>query len=540
MIFRRDTTITPVCADRASFWESEHYACIWKGLVFIPGVEAGSPSIAHFISMLSGAAIPQTASRFKGLFLLVVQHKRTAQIFAFVDNGGLYKAYYSDRAIGSSYLELVRSLELSRSDISPEAVVEFLHHGNVFDHKTLTPVISKIRHDEILTFAEDGTVEKLSKMLPGIDTAPRYDPRDFFHDLSISVRNQRVSVDLTGGFDSRLIACLLDNEDLDFECALSGMPGIRDLAIGGKVADAMDRPFHVTYHQLGSPSQDIPELFNYTDGLLDVLTYHRVAQLQCDRMNRGITLALCGAGGGLYKDYWWLHDFPFYNLKRPNLQRLYDLRIEKPHFPHNYFAGEMRDMSESLRARTLRRLLDFVRDSNTTSYDWISYYYKMQELHGTILTVTTNQFVNMYAPLMDYELAAFGYALPRRRRFFDLFLRSLLHETNPRVARIVTTQDTSASMEPMNMAQDVFLSLYNKGKRGLRKLGERFTGRTHFLESPDHPDFRRMVFDDPIMDEAFRVVEDCRLLNPTLAKTDLRLAHIGRILTLGMLLKELR
>ena len=507
MVFRHNTGIAAVREDRASFWESERYACIWKGLVFIPCVEAGSPSVARFASILNKVDLPRAGVHLKGMFLLVVHDKRTDQTYALVDNAGLYKAYRSDRVIGSSYLELVRMLELSRSDVSPEAVVEFLHHGNVFDHKTLTPRISKISHDEILTFAKDGTVEKIPKIVPGIDSAPRYDPQVFFHDLSISLRNQRISVDLTGGFDSRVIACLLHNEDLDFECALSGMPGIRDLAIGGKVADAMGRSFHVTYHQLGSPSEDIPEIFDYTDGLLDVLTYHRVAQLQRDRMNRGITLALSGAGGGLYKDYWWLHDFPFYNLKKPNLERLYDLRIEKPHFPHNYFVGEMRDMSESLRARTVRRLQDFIRESNTTSYDWISYYYKMQELHGTILTATTDQFVNMYAPLMDHELAAFGYALPRRRRFFDLFLRSLLHETNPRVAKIVTTQDTSASLEPTNVVQDVFLSFYNKGRRGLRKLGERITGRTHFLESPDHPDLRRAVFDDPIMDDAIEHVE---------------------------------
>ncbi len=115
---------------------------------------------------------------------------------------------------------------------------------------------------------------------------------------------------LTGGIDSRLLAVLLSYFGVPFEVAASGVRGTTDLVIAEKVAKVLDRHFHITYHHIDDFESTVPEIFGLGDGLFDVVRYHRAFQLQRDRISRGVSLVMSGTGGELFKDFWWLQDFP--------------------------------------------------------------------------------------------------------------------------------------------------------------------------------------------------------------------------------------
>src|SRR5207245_6966712 len=119
--------------------------------------------------------------------------------------------------------------------------------------------------------------------------------------LAESACAERVSVDLTGGIDSRLLAVVLNYFGLRFEVAASGVPGNSDVQIARAVAEALGKDFHLTTHD--AAGSDWNELFVISDGLFDLGKTGRPIQLQKDRVKRGITLALSGAGGELYKDF---------------------------------------------------------------------------------------------------------------------------------------------------------------------------------------------------------------------------------------------
>src|SRR5205085_4578813 len=140
-----------------------------------------------------------------------------------------------------------------------------------------------------------------------------------------SIANEKVSLDLTGGIDSRLLAAAFSYFGMPFELAASGVEGTPDIEIAAEVAKALGKEFFVTSHD--PHRTDWNELFALSDGLFDLGKSDRPLQLQQDRAARGITLAISGAGGELFKDFWWLQDFPFYARKKPNLERLYAMRF---------------------------------------------------------------------------------------------------------------------------------------------------------------------------------------------------------------------
>jgi len=373
MLIHAQTPIPAKSPDGFSRWENDTRTFLWKGCIFIPGIAAGEPAIQRLAQRLDRHALADAIRPLKGTFFLWMIDWRTQAHTIFTDHSGLYKAYRTDKVIGASYLELLRALNLSKTDLSPEAIVAFLHLGMTLPGQTFTPQIKTIAYDEILTFDEAGAVKSLPKSLPDLAETTAATMPEFFHDLAKSLAHEQVCVDLTGGFDSRLVACLLAQAGLDFTVALSGREGYGDFAIARQVAQALDLDFHHVTHDVQSLVEDIPALFRYNDGLGDVLAYHRVARFQSARAARDITLTLSGAGGELYKDFWWLQDFPRYNAPKANLPRLYDLRIASLRFPHACFAPELKSLSESFRERTLASLAQYARPSNTQTYDNIYY-----------------------------------------------------------------------------------------------------------------------------------------------------------------------
>ena len=540
MIIAYDTTILSEDTHLTSYWENEIYKFAWKGFVFIPGIRAGRPSIEHVARCLSGnRTIAEATLPLKGDFYLIIRDKKKHINYALTDHNGMFQIYYTDRLISTSYLELLHYLRIKKSDLSKETIVEFLHLGNLYFKKTFTACIRKISSEEILTFASNGTVRKIKKSLCSIDQSPGCSFTDFFHNLSSSISNERISVDLTGGFDTRLIACMFTFFGLDFEVAVSGIENHEDIIIAKQVAVALKRKLYITYHQIDNLVDDIKLMFIYNDGLGDVLKFHRLAQFQGDRKQRGITLAINGVGGEFYCDYWWIQDFPFYNKSIANIPRLFDLRIEPIVFPHEYFTGELRELSETFRDRMIKCLNQYVLGSNTQTYDNIYYYVMIQELAARDTTNINNHFLSNYTPLCDLELVTLGFNLPRTRRFFNLFKRSYTYDLYPQIAKIRTADGFSASLDKLDIVKDAFNFIGNKGKRVMKKVGQRVLKKTYFQANPNHPDLLRLILDEQLMDEIITSLKDHHLLNHSLSKGDIRSQHIGRILTLGLLLNEL-
>ena len=301
-------------------YEDERHEARWKGVVYVPGVPSGLPSVREFLGTAETTGVARAKLLLRGQFFLAFRRKAGGCWQALIDNSGMFDAFHSQSAVGTSFLDLARHENAGASRLSVDATVEWMNFGYVYQSRTLLDGINKLTPDKIVISCPDGTLRMDTVRLPPLEDPWDGDPSDFFEKFAASARGARISMDLTGGIDSRLLAVLLDHSGLDFETATSGVDGFVDVEIARRVAAVLGKEHYLSRHSLDNLENSVPDIFRACDGLYDVFSYHRIWQNQRRRLQRGISMAISGVGGELFKDSSWLHDFPRYHKKDTDLE----------------------------------------------------------------------------------------------------------------------------------------------------------------------------------------------------------------------------
>jgi asparagine synthetase B (glutamine-hydrolysing) len=514
------------------------WQAFWRGFIYLPGSAAGAESVARFLS--EGAdSLPICAQKLKGAYLLVLTDRQSATQYCFIDPSGLYQAFCSHDFVSSSFLELAAAAGLGTNDLSPEALVDFLHDGCLSFGDTLFPGIKRMDPECIYVAPPSGHIDSIPRQLYDIALPPSWSFEQCLRSFAEAVAAENISVDLTGGIDSRLLAVALQHFGLSFEVALSGVHGNTDLQIAPLVAAVLGHELQVTCHRVDHLEAELPELFHACDGLFDVLREHRPHQLHSDRRRRGITLSLSAAGGELYKDFWWQQDFPFYSRSRANVERLYRLRIACGGRRHDFLRDSYRAISMQSDQRYLERAAMHQVVGNTQTYDHIYYDVKMRDYAGRFLT-NHMDVVHCYAPYLDREMVAVGYNLPRHRRAFNTFHRQMITHYSRQAAALKTTEGgMSASSSTFRVAMDIPKYISDKLQRLARLLTAQSYGATHPAESPNHEDLWTYATDLIERRHSLEQLKDFGLLVGTLQSMDLGPDYLGSVLSLDLLLEHL-
>ncbi len=497
MIIDVDTPPQPPTHARAETWHDDCWFFIWIGALYLPGLAAGPPSVAALAKLLATHPLSRVCRQLCGVFTLFVHDKRDGSWQCAVDNAGLSHVFYSDSRLSTSFLEMIDTMGNRPVAFDPLAVAEFLTNGAVYWQQTFLPAIRKLRYDEVVRLGKlpDGSVEV---SFAHKDLAEPEQPTEdsflaHFEALTTALRDKRVSVDLTGGTDSRLVVALLTAQGLDFEIGTSGCPGMPDVEIPREAAQLLDRPFFAALHDVSTIENELPALFDQADGLCDITRYHRPAQLQAHRRDRGVDVIVTGHGGELYKDFWWLQDFPNYQSRQAKLPRLYDLRVAPISYPNRLLTANMQAIAPRVREVTLERFAELRRDLNTQTYDAIYYHYKMAEIAGGHLSHHAQHYLDVVTPLLDYRNYLFAYHLPRRERSFGRFHRKVITRISPQLAKLRTAEGMTASSAAGDVAHDLLVNVGNKLKRGTKKVVQRTLGQTWFQPGSNDPNLEEAI-----------------------------------------------
>jgi asparagine synthetase B (glutamine-hydrolysing) len=480
------------------------------------------------------------ARRLRGNFFLSIRHVATGRAVAFTDPGGMFDAYVSGARVGTSFLQLAEAIEARRGDLDPAAIVEFLDLGKVFEGRTPLPKIRRLLPGTVyeLRDGEQPLIHDLG--IPGIDAGPSggMTMERFFGDLASSLAGLNVSVDLTGGSDTRLVAAMLARS-LPFECAVSGTADASDVQIATEVARALGRPLHVTIHDASGVADTIGELFEATDGISDVLAGHRLRQFGRERAERQVDVAIGGTGGEFLKDLFWLPDFPFYRQRTAHIERLF-ARWRPVPFPPGLLSGRFASEAAEVRPRVLAAMRDRTMATNGETYDRIYHdmWARVVAAHG--ISINDN-YVPFVAPLLDPAVIRLGYSLPRRDRFFNRYHRRLITRASLAVAQ-VPSSDThvtrmSLSSRPRDELCDAPAYALDKLRRLRTKVGQRL-GRGGGYPTLDDPALIPGARSSEAFQRAVGGLASAGILLPT-ASRDLPDRYVGRVLTLGMLLERL-
>lgn len=518
-------------------WENDKAVIYWKGFVYVQGMLAGLPSVRHFGTFFTEATLDQDVLHVKGSYMMIVKLKPLHRFYCFVDSSGCHDAFYTEDAISSSFLTLAAHKNQSIASMNKLAIIEFLNFGHLFENKTFFDSIRKIDSSELLLFDQRHVKVKRKKLAPIYDESqPVMDFHDFFQQLSRSLRNQKVSVDLSGGIDSRLISVLLHYYGVEFETTISGREGISDVDIPKEVADMLGVSLHVTTPLVNNLEEDVDELFRISDGLHDCLRHYRTLQHNRNRLQRGMSMAITGVGGELFKDFFWLQDFPFYSRKKANLSRLFHSRFLPISCGLHYFHDAYVPLAQSLSERILVELAPYVRETNTKTYDNIYYHYRMKSIAGKYLTAA-NHVLPTYAPLLDEDLVRYGFQLERGERMFNRFHRKIITTLNPAVSKIRTSEGgISVSTQRLEVAKDVRKYAVSYSKRLMKLLGRKVLKKSYSSDSPEHPELFTTIRQLGHTQESVKLLKDLQILHPDLTIDQIHNQHLGNLISLATLI----
>jgi|LSQX01.2.fsa_nt_gb hypothetical protein len=450
----------------------------YRGIIWMRGKKAGRESIEYLIEKyVETGKIPYI--ELFGAFSCIVEHSDGRAIL-FTDNSNMHCFFVGDIAIGTNFLEVAKENDADSFDL--DALCEFISLGGVYFGKTLLKGINLTNNNKAYIY-DNGELIIIEKEIGGIDAPTSItDANKFFSEMAYALSEYKVTLSLTGGYDSRMVfACL--NNYIPISTFISGDNDTdSDIVVSQRVTSAAGKEQELIRMPKPEISEDyIRYLFEYAQGVVPFLNdgYMRVSNFIQERADKGYNCYLTGDGGPRHKDWYWVQDFPFYRKKQTNVTRFYNQRIEdiKNYIP---WGRILRGKYSQMQNRIVHTLSKFVKETNTQSYD--SFGFEVLGDSTVKLPYSTfSEHIPSYAPLWELELVRYSYRLPRRKRFFNNSMRDITTKANPAISKIPTGYGTTASSELPYILRDVFFQLIDYFKKASRLLGRKVLKRSLFV-----------------------------------------------------------
>lgn len=287
-------------------FEDDNYTIFWEGLVFIKGLAPGEESLIRFVEDLKKTPLATIIETLSGVFACFIHDKKNNVIYSFIDNSGLFNLYYSPNFISTLFLKIVEISQLRKTDINPTRYTDMVAANGFMRWETYFNNINRLRYDDIVV--DNGSKIKIQKKkLLDLFTMDKFDKTiiEQYGAIAESFKKikGRISFDLTGGLDTRMNCLAFKHHGLEFETAISGMPGNLDVEYSKIVANILGTKHYITYHSLNTNDleKELEESFRCFEPLQDIVIWQRYLQFQKDKLKRNCIMTVTGHAGELYK-----------------------------------------------------------------------------------------------------------------------------------------------------------------------------------------------------------------------------------------------
>jgi hypothetical protein len=516
--------------------ETEHFTVLWTGFLFVRGCVAGRDSVERILTEWRHGGPERALALARGSFAVSIFDKQARSAWCAVDPFGLVRLFFSAGAIADDFFALVRRLGAERGAIDDDALAAFFRFGFYDSHRTLDRRIRVVGGDDIAVCEPGGMVRLVQKHPAGSGDEQRFDFDRYMRDVAIALRGSQISVDLTGGFDSRLVAACLTHAGAPVrEAVTSGQDGSADVALANKIAAGLHLPHVRNRHIIAGLEDRLPRLLALTQGQMGVLTYDHMFQIQQDRIARGMNIGIGGAGGELWKDFLWLQDFPQLG-GAPDFERLYRIRFEpRPLSTAAFvpaFAGLFESAAPQFIAEMYRRFGALPR---TAGYDSVYAGMRLPFLMGPSVTAGVHAGLPHFSPLLDPDGVKASVLAPTRERLFARWHRQVLARIAPGLRGARTTEGLSARTGAAAIADLPFYAA-NKAVRAAQKMAQRLNLPDvvhHAVEDPRTLEHAKAM---RVSGEAMRRLQDFEILSRDIALDRLPRPIFERALTAGLVL----
>jgi hypothetical protein len=438
-----------------------------------------------------GSALEAGPAALDGQFSLVRYRTSARQLEVLSDPFGLQALYVAHRNglafFSTSALALARHL---RARPNMRGLEVFLRTGPHFGELTNWEGIDRVAPATVYSYDPDGRASR-------VYWRPQIDPRVFGLSLEAAAREcvdvavdvfrrrfashngQGAWCDLSGGYDTRLAALLLDRAGVRFATNTNGTPDSADASIAKRVAVLGGWRW-----ELGQLPDDWPEVCDQSyasalawgDGILEATQLAEVLSLQRRRAHDG-TVVFNGGGGEHWRDYAWKQEIPFGGRrKRVNFERWVAVRFMHPVDISVFRSDPTPRAREDLVERCRAHAAPYADGLNSVALD-VLYAYKAMAHFGAYQSAARGTvrielpFYAKYAFLTAFSVA------PRYRNSHRL-ARVAIEGLNRQIAALPTTHGDLAT--PMHWRDALrFAPFFTTRARGAaRKLTQNLPGPT--------------------------------------------------------------
>lgn len=386
----------------------------------------------------------QLGRELEGFFCLIVGDGRSRETVAITDVAGschcFMRPFSGGIALSGSSLLLAG---LEKFTLDPVACQEYLHTGVIYEDRTVYREVRKLAAASVYRFVPGAPpavqrywdVSELdSTSLTGRDAAAA-----LWEALVAAARRIGQAFpcpvcDLTGGYDSRALACALSGGGVPFTTTVSGPDNSSDVRISRGLAElagwphlhvAGDEP--VTYERLR-------EAIVYTDGEFDLVEYARILQIHRMLAQR-FDISLNGSYGEIARGYWWELLYPKAGMHtKLEARKLARLRFAAtPHDASLFSPAHRLDMAAHFSDVIERTNAGLFASRNTLQMDHAYLRMRMQRWQGRIASCT-NRLWPCLSPFMFRSVLETMIRTEPRGRRRSLLIRRMLGIYQPRLA----------------------------------------------------------------------------------------------------------
>jgi len=519
-------------------FESDRYKCIYSGMPVKIGIKAGGDSLKWLLEKIENDNISiEKASRYiTGYYVILIIDKQDNRKYVFVDNSSVYKIYYSNKYCSDSFIELAKKENKKFEDASMVKILEFLRFGFNFYPETLFDDIWQLHGNNILEIDDSGN----SKLLNKSNDIESISIEEYFKGLAQSLKGLKISADITGGIDSRLIVLLSKQYGIDFELAVNGNEVSEDVRIAEKISNKLKQKLMVfDYDVLDNAEEFLIKSMQYCEGYTNALRILNGFGISEARKRKNMDMILTGVGGEFFKEFLLMHEFPFYTLGKLNVYKTFKMRFEPIPFQYDLLTGEIAKFKDAVEQSILDKMKDYVVSSKAKSLNSIWYYMKIPAFHGKFATSILQNFHDAFSPFLDFQIFLYAQKMSLKYRILDLFHRELITRLNPKIAEVETSQLVSVSNKTFYILKDIFFTIINRIKRIVRKFTQKYLKKTILLESSLADDFFYKIKKLPVTEQYVDYLKRRGIVRKEVKTSSIRNNILGNIISLAYLFIKL-
>jgi hypothetical protein len=478
------TILSARSASRAPRFYAQEDGAGWivvKGQIF--DVRAENPAVDlrdllhHFLTEDSAGL-----NHYEGTFALAAWDARKRQGWAINDQASMLNLYYGEYDgglyVSTNAISLARALGLR---LDPGGLQELLARKVLLAPTTMFAGLRRVNIGEHIRY-RGGTLSR-GKHWHWYEPEAKYRNLREAADAAAAVVVDRVAryaasaspvvSDLTGGYDSRLLASAVHAAGLEPAVTVNGPPDHPDVRISYQVAKAMQwdmRHFDTQLLLTAAITPDVQqELLYRTNGELR-FTEMYLQRLVWPILGQDFNLHLEGSGGPLLRYMPWSQEFFGIGRQRlANIDNVLNFRLLTDVPPPSLFS---QDWLPVLRSRLRSRLQALCREQPgalTTQQCDAIHVWKMTG-HGSLYISSGYDWLPGAAPYLSAGVVKTAIALPWTMCLTSRLQRQMIYDLSPRAARVVTAYGGPAEPTSLRNLHLVALQFAKRGTHLVDKL----------------------------------------------------------------------